>query len=360
MKRKGTKQVTHDNHYVPQFYLKRWSRNGNTVRTYNGIVSNKGVPVWKSTPIKSTAYQPDLYTVRIDRSDNDEYESYLERKIETPAAEVFRAIDRHTLLTTQDVNTLVQFLVAQMTRTPSWYQQVAKTIEEIFEDTAKETIREIEKELSEKGIEALRQGRRAAPRSVGLTSLGDMPLKCSLEQEQSAIRVETYIGRQPFVASSVRALTGQISQVLHSYNWRIIYLDDEVSLPTSDNPVVIFGRDRFGNTSVGLDIGLGTRFADIVMPLSPQALLFTEVGRTKDEIDAINFDSNLVLYLRELIINNAYRYVYSQEDIPEIENIRPRLVDACRYKEIRDEQERWHREQCELEEAFPFSCSSAL
>ena len=358
MKRKGTKQITHDNHYVPQFYLKRWSRNGNTVRTYNGIVSNKGVPVWKSTPIKSTAYQPDLYTLRIDKNDNDEYENYLEREIETPAAEVFRAIDRQTLPTAQDMNTLVQFLIAQMTRTPSWYQQIAKTIEEIFEDTAKETIREIEKELREKGVEALRQGRRTALRSVGLTGLGDMPLRCSLEQNQPAIRVETYIGRQPFIASSIRALTGQISQELHSYNWRVIYLDDEMSLPTSDNPVVIFSRDRFGNTSVGLDIGLGTEFADIMMPLSPQALLFTEVGRTKDEIDAIYFDSSLVPYLRELIINNAYRYVYSQEDIPEIESIRPRLVDACRYKEIRDEQERWHREQCELEETYPFSCPS--
>lgn len=360
MKHKKAKQVTHDNHYVPQFYLKRWSRNGNTVRTYNGIVSNKGVPVWKSTPIKSTAYQPDLYTLRINGDDSDEYENYLEREVESPAAKVFHAIDRQSSLANQDMHVLVQFLVAQMTRTPSWHQQVAKTIEAVFEGVVKETVETIEKDLEEKGAESLLQGKGASSSVGGLTKLGDMPLKCSLDRKQSAIKVETYIGRQPYIASSIRALTGKISQILHSYNWRLIYLKNEVLLPTGDNPVVVFNRDIFGNTNVGLDVGLGTKFADIMMPLSPQTLLFTEVGRTQGEIDAVNFDSSLVLYLRELIINNAYRYVYSQEDIPEIEEIRPRLVDAFRYKEIRAEQERWHREQCELEETFSFSYYSAL
>lgn len=31
----STRQITRDNHYVPQFYLKRWSKNGNTINVYN-------------------------------------------------------------------------------------------------------------------------------------------------------------------------------------------------------------------------------------------------------------------------------------------------------------------------------------
>lgn len=37
-------KTTHRNHYVPRFYLKNWSMDGNTIHTYSILVSNSKVP----------------------------------------------------------------------------------------------------------------------------------------------------------------------------------------------------------------------------------------------------------------------------------------------------------------------------
>ena len=55
-------QVTHDNHYVPQFYLKNWSMDGKTVQVYSVLVSNKAVPLWEEKSISRIASLNDLYT----------------------------------------------------------------------------------------------------------------------------------------------------------------------------------------------------------------------------------------------------------------------------------------------------------
>lgn len=38
--------ISHRNHYIPQFYLKNWSPDGRTIQTYSILVSNENVPYW--------------------------------------------------------------------------------------------------------------------------------------------------------------------------------------------------------------------------------------------------------------------------------------------------------------------------
>lgn len=51
----STNQITHNNHYVPQFYLKNWSQDGNSIFVYNLLVSDSRIPYWGRKKIKSTA-----------------------------------------------------------------------------------------------------------------------------------------------------------------------------------------------------------------------------------------------------------------------------------------------------------------
>ena len=48
-----SQNITRRNHYIPQFYLKNWSLDGKTIRTYSILVSNANVPYWtqQSMPI---------------------------------------------------------------------------------------------------------------------------------------------------------------------------------------------------------------------------------------------------------------------------------------------------------------------
>ena len=40
-------EITHDNHYVPQFYLRNWSTDGLRVFTYRLLASHPNVPLWE-------------------------------------------------------------------------------------------------------------------------------------------------------------------------------------------------------------------------------------------------------------------------------------------------------------------------
>ena len=57
-----SQNITRRNHYIPQFYLKNWSLDGKTIRTYSILVSNANVPYWTQQSIKNTAVWNDFYT----------------------------------------------------------------------------------------------------------------------------------------------------------------------------------------------------------------------------------------------------------------------------------------------------------
>jgi hypothetical protein len=52
-----TNQTTHNNHYIPQFYLKNWSRDGISIFTYSLLVPDSRIPYWSRKKIKSTQYK---------------------------------------------------------------------------------------------------------------------------------------------------------------------------------------------------------------------------------------------------------------------------------------------------------------
>lgn len=88
--------TTHDNHYVPRQYLKRWENKNQKVWTYRTLVSNSHVPLWRDYPVKAIAFQQDLYTVRANGREDDSLEHWLDKNVEASAKAVFDkvALDR--------------------------------------------------------------------------------------------------------------------------------------------------------------------------------------------------------------------------------------------------------------------------
>src|SRR5512139_2993363 len=94
-------QVTHDNHFVPQSYLKRWSVDEHRVWCYRILVPNTEMPEWESRSVRGIAFQRDLYTSLAGGQETDDFERWLEAEVETPAQEAIeRAIHGDTLTPT--------------------------------------------------------------------------------------------------------------------------------------------------------------------------------------------------------------------------------------------------------------------
>ena len=77
--------ISHRNHYIPQFYLKNWSSDGRTIQTYSILVSNENVPYWTKQSIKNTAVWNDFYTRVVGVEELDDFEHWFDREFESPA-----------------------------------------------------------------------------------------------------------------------------------------------------------------------------------------------------------------------------------------------------------------------------------
>src|SRR5262245_19597065 len=114
-------QVTHNNHFVPQLYLKQWSDDGIHIWSYRILVSHKKVQEWSRLPISGVAYQRDLYTTYVNGGEVDEFEKWLEQEFESPVQESIKKVLKDEGLSTLDWERVATFLGAQDVRTPLSY-----------------------------------------------------------------------------------------------------------------------------------------------------------------------------------------------------------------------------------------------
>ncbi len=55
-------EITRDNHYVAQAYLRRWARANQWIWSFRTLVSGQNVPLWALHSVKGVAFMRDLYT----------------------------------------------------------------------------------------------------------------------------------------------------------------------------------------------------------------------------------------------------------------------------------------------------------
>lgn len=343
------RQVKHRNHYVPKLYLKMWSSNGNTIYTYDTVAPNKGAKVWRTASIKNSACWTDFYTRTIDGADNDDVETYLDKRYEAPAKIVFERIAQKAQLSSNDKAVLVDFLTIQMCRTPGWYLKLSKLLPTVFESALEEVSEHIEEASKLGSLKREIQEAACNSRKEGASEFRP-PLKVNVDRTEGLIRVDTVMGRSLFLETIKQIEVGEVGKALRSYYWRIVEVPEEFILPTSDNPVVLLSINEDGSYS--FNGGVGQKNIDIIMPLSPRHFLFTEVGKECSDIENISFSKANFALIRNAIIDNATRYVYSLRPIAGIQNLRPRIIDPCYYHELEETRSEWHQRQSEVEREY--------
>ncbi|MEE0343718.1 MAG: DUF4238 domain-containing protein [Eggerthellaceae bacterium] len=344
---KVKRQVTHKNHYVPQFYLKNWSNNGNTIFTYETIVPNKNKKLWRSGSIKTSSCWSDFYTLHIDGLDDDSFEKELDRKYENPAKPVFDKVRLDISLTTEEQAILVEFIIIQMVRTPQWFLKSSKILRDSFESIVQNSVN--------KTISDFESGKLSATKKEELKKYRPetkfvQPIKITIDKENSQLVATTYTGRVSFLSTIKQVVNGFVGRMLRSYDWVILKAPEGLSFPTSDNPVVIAGYRS--DKELSFDCGIGVNNVDIFLPLDPSHILFTEIGKSKAWLKRLELNDELMRRLQEGILQNPAQYIYSNNPIQNIEQIRPRIIDKDLFQTIKFERVNWHTTQSELEKEY--------
>lgn len=337
-------QITRDNHFVPQLYLKQWSEDGNRVWTYRLLVPHKNVREWELRSIRGVAFQRDLYTYIENGKELDEFERWIQANYETPVQESIQKVTRNKPLNSLDWERLVLFLAAQDVRTPTNYfesmKRWEKSLPKILEDALKKSIERLEQFQKEnKGTDE-----PFLPVEPPSTRKLDVRPKVIVDKDQGVIQAEIVAGRRMWLEKQKFLLTNT-SQALLAHKWSIVEPARGFEWFTTDHPVVRL--NYYGQGSYDLKGGWGNIGTNLFMPLSPKHLLFTQIG---DEYpDHFVLSTTQTKLLQRYLAERAFRQIFARKPQEKVRKYRPRHVDPIAIQEEETAWKEWHKEQSSVE-----------
>ena len=171
------------------------------------------------------------------------------------------------------------------------------------------------------------------------------PVKVSIDRENKTIYTETVIGKSMYLYS-LRHLLNTTVKVMYNYTWHVINAADGVTFPTTDDPVICLNYRSADDYD--FHGGWGLPHGNIIFPISPHKLLFTEIDT---DCDTKKIDRSLEwsLFFRKIIIEHSFRFIYDIEPKSDVFTINPRVVDKELYKEEQRKLASWHDEHIKAE-----------
>lgn len=143
--------------------------------------------------------------------------------------------------------------------------------------------------------------------------------------ELGLLKTEVLLGRGVWLFS-IRHLLTTTYKVLNEHTWSILRSPGELLWVTSDNPLVRLNYYEDG--TYDFKGGWGNKGAEIIFPLSPRLLLYTQVG---NKVRMNNVTRELAETLNRFIAENSHRHIFGLNPVDEISEIYPRIVNQVAY-----------------------------
>lgn len=336
-------QITRNNHYVPRFYLKNWSDTPGKVWRYRLLVSHENVPLWDCPSLHYTGCQSDLYTYTDEDSETDEFETWFSMEVEQPANEVIAKAINDKLLLEKDYYILSKFVAAQFVRTPASLSKQLKFYKEklpaIVETTLEDVVRNLEETLPQ---------REPLPHIKLNDAQKLIPAKVTIEKnfnnEDGILKFETILGRGVWLCV-IKHFIQNTSKILMNYHWQIIKAAHSIWC-TSDDPVICL--NYYGHDNYNFGGGWGEKGTEILLPLSPKHLLYTQVGETNIRND-LQENPCFTYLIQKLTFEHAFRNIYSDKPFDSIASCKRRIVNNELFKYEKKLWENWYAEQTAAE-----------
>jgi hypothetical protein len=335
--------LTRDNHYVPQLYLKNFASSRGKVCAYRILVSHSKVPIWRSFNAAGTGYEENLYTRIVHGEETDDIEQWLGREFESPAKGPLKKVIDDVKPSEADWNLLVRFLASQIVRTPAFLVKWLPRWNEMTPGMLNKTLKDVEGQLRE----AKASGRRVVVADEPNTEY--FPLRVIQthlpEEKKVQISAKIVVGRGLWFYTMRHMLTKTL-RFLHKHRWTILEAPPGLAWFTSDDPVICLNfRSEYDYDFEG---GWGRRGANILLPLSPRHVMFTEIGASSySRRVPSRFRARLI---RRMIAEHAHRQIYSLTEDSKILELRPRTVDAEAFRNERMLWDAWYEDQSRAEQ----------
>lgn len=337
-------KLSRNNHYLSQMYLEAWKKENNKVEVYELLVPNVGVPLWQSKSTKSVGSLDSIFVRLKNGEETDDIEKWFNEKYETPVKIALNHAINDERITVDEWHTLIDFLACHIVRSPAFIIKTldsGKKCDEILKKVAN-NISQMKKEdfIQRKNILELDENNSNddVMFPFKITNLGEY------DKDNVLFKLETIIGKQ-FYLWHIKKLLNNTLKILHEYKWSIITVDEMVTLPTSDDPVICL--NYYNDNEYDFGGGWGREKCNIIFPISPQKILFTEIG-TKLK-PRITVDYEMSLFFKKIIIEHSHRKVISNFKDNEVINIKSRIINEVEFKRERKMWEDFQKNYLEKE-----------
>jgi len=335
-------QFTVSSHFLSQAYMRPWSNDGHRIMAYRLLVPHEGYPTWELRSIRSLGVFPHLYTSVAGGEPSDELERWFNVTIEAPAAPVVEKVRRDERLTQGDWERLAWFLAALDLRTPWSYMDHMAYCAEALPRLLKQTLGTLEHRLKR----AKRVKTLTSPPTDG--ALADrFPMKVRVDKEPSAgrvaVRAEVTLGRELWL-HNIRTLLTTTAPVLTGHKWVILRPYPGWQWYTSDQPVL---RLNYGPDEYNFGGGWGSKGTELMLPLSPVHLMYTQVGERRHTSRTLSPEETSDL--QRLTAQHARRWIIARDEARRAEWFHPRCVDQDLFRREEETIKQWHTLQTTAE-----------
>jgi len=152
------------------------------------------------------------------------------------------------------------------------------------------------------------------------------------------------VGRKLWIESQ-RFLLTKTSKVLLKHKWSIVEPANGMSWFTSDHPVLRL--NYYGEGKYDLKGGWGREGGNLIMPLSPKHLLYTQIGA--EAADRLTFTPEKTYEIQKFLAERAFRYIFAQKQTPGILRLRPRYINLEEFENEEQQWSKWHAQQSSVE-----------
>jgi hypothetical protein len=165
---------------------------------------------------------------------------------------------------------------------------------------------------------------------------------------KAALRAEITIGRELWLHSMRHLLTNTAS-VLLDHDWCILKPYAGCRWFTSDHPVIRLNYNAQDDYDFGG--GWGSRGSEVILPLSPVHLLYTQIGHAAPVVKSLSHDQTILI--QRFVAERAHRWIIAHGKPMRAVWFRKRMVDMAAFQVEQEERKRWHSSQTVAERSRP-------
>jgi len=272
-------------HYVPQFYLRNFSNNGENIWVYDKFNNNKFHP-----NVKNVACERFFYDVSdIDSAAGvdqfmEKYFYPLEESTKTVIDEICESIKRKNFsrLNSEQRISLAQYIALQYMRTKESRNRIIELYEKFIEESFRNYIKLKNSDLADAKFE------------IGI--------KKTMEATLHSTALLDYDHLQT------------ISHIIYNHIWVLFENSTPIPLYTSDHPIV---KHNHPKQPIRIRYGFGSGGIEIAFPISPSCMISIFERKSYEKLRS--FDGTLfiikdpenIIYYNSLQVKDSYKYIFS-------------------------------------------------